>query len=787
MVQAVLGPNDREPDLLTHHEHNGSSPTDFDYDDEHSGEQRAYNDSGPDDGYDDEPGTDEDGKKKKRVLTPKQRTKRRWRRIRRTLYALFGLFFVVPAIAFVIMYFTLDVPSPESLAAKQGQAVTYYYSDNSVMGKDAPQGGNRAILRPEQIPDVVKHAVIATEDATFETNSGFDIIGILRAVYNQATGGSGGGSTISQQYIKTATANDAPTLTRKATELVKSFKMNQTYAKQDILTAYLNTIYFGRGAYGIQAASQAFFGKDAGQLNYSEAAQLAGLIQQPGRSENPKVATDRWNTALDRMVKNNYLSQAERASAQFPTRVPFPDTKSAGALNPQIKARLALELAAQGLSEDRLYAGGYKVYTTIDPKAQQAAEQAVADGMKGQTDPQILNALVAVDPNTGGIKAYYGGPPIVQGADGKPQAAPDHANEARNPGSSIKAFDLTAFLKLGRGLGETFDGTSPRTFPGVAQPIRNAGESSSCGTQCTVAKAMEISANTVFYDMVLNVTKPQGVAEAAKEGGIKLAPDGKSVMGADNNISIGGGSTVATPEDMAAGFATFAGNGIRHDQHFVAKVTNSSDEVAYEYQNQNTPAFDPNADKSKQIAGNVTQALQPVIAHSNLKCPTGHECAGKTGTQQYQPQAGDKPALANFNAQTWMVGYTPSISAAVWVGGDGNKALKDKNGQPIYGATIAGPIWQNFMSLYLNGQPSEKFPTVSPIGKDANATPTPTPKRTDLTTTSQTPPPADTTTTTTPTTSDTSTTSRTKGRPGTTTPPVFTFPPLQGQPPGQQG
>jgi membrane peptidoglycan carboxypeptidase len=786
MVQSVLGPNDREPDLLTHHEHNGSSPTDFDYDDEHSGEQRSYNDSGPDDGYDDEPGTDEDGKKKKRVLTPKQRTKRRWRRIRRTLYALFGLFFVVPAIAFVIMYFTVDVPSPESVAAKQGQAVTYYYSDNSVMAKDAPPGGNRAILKPEQIPDVVKHAVIATEDATFETNSGFDVIGILRAVYNQASGGSGGGSTISQQYIKKATANDAPTLTRKATELVKSFKMNQTYAKQDILTAYLNTIYFGRGAYGVQAASQAFFGKDAGQLNYSEAAQLAGLIQQPGRSEDPKVAKDRWNTALDRMVKNNYLPQAERDSAQFPTRVPFPDTKSGGQLNPQIKERLRLELTAQGLSEDRLYAGGYKVYTTIDPKAQHAAEQAVADGMKGQTDPQILNALVAVDPNTGGIKAYYGGPPIVQAADGTPQAGPDHANQARNPGSSIKPFDLTAFLKLGKGLGETFDGTSPRTFPGVAQPIRNAGESASCGTQCTVAKAMEISANTVFYDMVLNVTKPQGVAEAAKEGGIKLAPDGKSVMGIDNNISIGGGSTVATPEDMAAGFATFAGNGIRHDQHFIAKVTNSSDEVAYEYQNQNTPAFDPNADKSKQIAGNVTQALQPVIAHSNLKCPTGHECAGKTGTQQYEPQPGDKTALANFNAQTWMVGYTPSISAAVWVGGDGNKALKDKNGQPIYGATIAGPIWQNFMSLYLNGQPSEKFPTVSPIGKDANATPTTTSKRPDVTTTSQTPPPADTSTTTTPTTSGTSTTSKTKGRPGTT-PPVFTYPPLIGQPPGQQG
>ena len=156
------------------------------------------------------------------------RRRRRWRRVRRVGYVVFGLFFVVPAIAFVITYFVVNVPSPESVAQQQGQAVTYLYSDGTEMGKDVPTGGNRQILAANQIPDVVKKAVIATEDASFETNSGFDVGGILRAAYNQVTGGTGGGSTISQQYIKNASGDDAPTLTRKWVELAKSFKMNQT-------------------------------------------------------------------------------------------------------------------------------------------------------------------------------------------------------------------------------------------------------------------------------------------------------------------------------------------------------------------------------------------------------------------------------------------------------------------------------------------------------------------------------------------------------------------------------
>ncbi|MBE1499751.1 membrane peptidoglycan carboxypeptidase [Amycolatopsis lexingtonensis] len=688
-----------EPDLITHHAHNGTEP--------------------------DEPPTVPiirqragEPPRRPRPLTAQDLRRRRWRRVRRMGYVAAGLFFVVPGIAFALTYLAVDVPSPETIAQAQGQAVTYLFSDGTEMGKDVPTGGNRQILAPNQIPDVVKKAVIATEDASFETNSGFDVGGILRAAYNQVTGGPGGGSTISQQYIKNASGDDDPTLTRKWVELAKSFKMNQTYDKADIITAYLNIIYFGRGSYGIQAAAQAYFGKDAGQLDYSQAALLAGLIQQPGRSENQTVATNRWTTALDRMLKNGYLTPAQRAAAKFPTPIPLRESKQAGALNPFLKKQVKAELAAQGIDEKQYYSGGFQVFTTIDSQAQQSAEKAVAEGMADQTDDRILNALVAVDPKTGGVLAYYGGEAIVKGPNGEDLAGRDWADEAHNPGSSMKPFDLAAFLKLGRGLDARFDGTSPRTFPGVDLPIRNAGDSSSCSQQCTVSEAMQRSTNTVFYDMVLNVTKPSGVAEAAREAGIRTKDNGgrSELFTGDNNISIGGGGTQVTPADMASAYATFAAGGVQRDRHFVQKVTNANGETAYEAKLRSIDAFaDNDTQKSAQIAGNVTAALAPVIPFSKLSCPAGHECAGKTGTQQHTPQNDEPASAANANSQTWMVGYTPSVSAAVWVGSDGDKALRGPGGAPLFGSTLAGPIWDRFMQLYLSGRPGERFDRVAAI------------------------------------------------------------------------
>ncbi|MFC5688943.1 transglycosylase domain-containing protein [Amycolatopsis mediterranei] len=776
---------EREPDLITHHAHNGTEDGYEPYDDDRFDEFA--------DDVEPQPELDEKGRK---VLTPAQRKKRRWKIIRRVAYACVGVFFVVPAIAFVITYFLVDVPTAEGVAALQSQPITYYYADGkTVMGKEVPKSGNRQLLKPGEIPDVVKHAVYSAEDATFETNSGFDVTGILRAVFNQATGGQGGGSTISQQFIKKATENDAPTLTRKWTELAKSFKMNNQQSKEEIITGYLNIVYFGRGANGIQAAAKSYFNKDAKDLSASEAALLAGLIQGPSKSENQDYAQRRWTYVMDQMVANKWLRADERATAQFPTPIPKNANKEqqSGKMSYQLQQRIKEELGAKGYDETKLFSTGAKIYTTIDPAAQDAADQAVQEGMKGQTDENLLAALVAVDPKTGGVLAYNYGPETVKDKDGKDQIGQDRANQARNPGSSIKPFDLTGFLKMGGGLGDIFDGSDKRTFPGVAKPVRNAGENESCGTQCTVAKAMEISANTVFYDMVLNHVKPSGVATAAKQAGVRTTDEGgtATLFAGDNNISLGGGKTAVAPRDMAAAYASFASGGTYHEQHFVSKLTNAQDEVEFDENNiKSNPAFDNDAAKSQQIAGNVTEALKPVISHSGLKCPSGHECAGKTGTQQYAPKDSDPASYGNLNAQTWMVGYTPSVSAAVWVGGDGNVPLHDAKNKPIFGSTIAGPTWANFLNLYLKGKPAEKFDKVDPLGKNVNevtTTPpkpsdTPTPQEPPSTTSSQPPPETSTETET-----SSSRTRTSRPGPGGTTPSLPGGGDGLGRPPGSEG
>ncbi|GAB2763825.1 transglycosylase domain-containing protein [Amycolatopsis magusensis] len=701
-------PEQPEPELITHHEHNGTGFAGDAYDDRRDSwpsdeNQAAFNEYSADDD-----GDDGDGKK---LLTPAQRKRRRWKRVRRAVYVLVGLFVVAPAAAFTVLYFTVDVPTPAEVAAKQDKVVTYLFADETELGKDIPQGGNREMLEPGDIPQNVRRAIYATEDSTFETNSGFDITGIMRAVYNQVTGGVGGGSTISQQYVKKATENEEGTLTRKATELVKSFKMNKQYNKDEIITAYLNTIYFGRGSYGIQTAAQSFFGKSAKDMTTSEAALLAGLIQQPGRSENRAVAEERWRVAMDRIVENNWMTPAERAQATFPEIRPLEEVRKQSIAGPNLllKNRIVDELESKGITEDKIQSGGYKIYTTIDPKGQDLAIKTVNEVMEGQ--PQDLReALVAIDPKTGGVLAYYGGPNTKEDQR-------DWANTARPPGSSFKPFDLVALLKTGKGLGETYDGTSPRKIQNAT--VRNS-EGVDCSAQCSVAEAMEKSVNTVFYDFVARQTGVEEVVDAAHQAGVK-AP----LEDADNNLSIGGGrGAEVTPAEMAAAYATFAADGMQRDAHFVSKVLNSRDEVVYEAEVAEKPAFaEDDPDKSKQIAGNVTKSLVPVLPYSKLACGGGYDCAGKTGTHQYTPKAGEPDSLGNENSQAWMVGYSPTVSTSAWVGTEADKVIRMANKKKIYGKDLPGEMWKKFMDAYLKGKPKEKFSEVKLIGRTVPTAP----------------------------------------------------------------
>jgi membrane peptidoglycan carboxypeptidase len=691
----VNRPTQREPELITHREP----------DDEFL--MAGVHDDDDDEYYDDEPELTEEEERR-------LRKKKIWKRIRIAAFVSIGLMILGPVIAIAVAYPLVEWPRPNDIAASQDKTITLLYSDGTEMGKITSPGENRTLLTYEELPDTVKQAVMAAEDANFYDNPGFDAKAIVRAVWIQATGGSSGGSGLTQQYIKKATGQEDATLTRKFKELVKAFKMSNESDHNTILTAYMNTVYFGRGANGMKAAAQVYYNKPMAELTPSEAALIAGMIQTPSWSEDQEYAKKRWEFVMNQMLQKKWISQADYDARQFPQPLPFEQTQPASLEGPlarvsqQVQNEIDSELV--GLTMEKAQKVGVTVTTTIDPKMQQAALDAVNSVMAGQ-DPELRTSLSAIEPQSGAVRAYYPGKDGLKGID----YAKGTIQEA---GSSFKPFDLVADLKRGKGIGDTYDST-PRTIAG--QPVRNAS-STTCGKECSVKQAMKESLNTVFYDMVAG---PQGtgtvaVAEAAHQAGIPKTvriegQDRATLVGEGGGkpnagIAIGADNAQVRPFDMASAYATFAARGVYRAPFFVTKIVGPTGDVLYQHVDQPVPAFDPVETKSRDIADNVTETLKEIPAFSKIGCAGNRECAGKTGTHELADSL-------NENSKAWMVGYTPQLSASVWVGKDkGNVAIRNKEGKAIFGSGLPGQMWKKFMDGALAGVAKESFPKPVPLG-----------------------------------------------------------------------
>jgi len=620
-------------------------------------------------------------------------------------------------------YFIVDIPKPGNI--RTNQVSTILASDGSEIAKIVPPEGNRVDVNLSQVPVHVRQAVIAAEDRNFYTNPGFSFTGFARAVQNNLAGGDlQGGSTITQQYVKNALVGSAQHgirgLMRKAKELVIATKMSGEWSKDEVLQAYLNIIYFGRGAYGISAAAKAYFDKPVDQLTVAEGALLAALIRRPSTLDpavDPKGAAARWNWVLDGMVETKALSPGDRAAQVFPPTVPADQARAqnqttgpSGLIERQVTKEL-MELF--NIDEQTLNTQGLQITTTIDPKAQQGAEKAVSKYLDGQ-DPDMRSAVVSIDPHNGAIRAYYGG----SDANGF-----DFAQAGLQTGSSFKVFALVAALQQGIGLGYQID-SSPLTVNGIK--ITNV-DGESCGT-CNIAEALKLSLNTAYYRLMLKLKGgPEAVADAAHQAGVAtsfpgvehtLSEDGK---GGPPNDGIVLGQYQTRPVDMASAYATLAAAGTYHKPHLVQKVVNAEGQVLFDA---GTPGSgDQRIDKA--VADNVTAAMQPIAGYSN-----GHNLAGgrpsaaKTGTVQL----GDTGATKEANKDAWMVGYTPSLSTAVWVGTVAdNVPLVTASGAEVYGSGLPSDIWKSTMDNALKGTSNETFPKPTEIGGYAGVPAAPPP------------------------------------------------------------
>ena len=662
--------------------------------------------------------------KVKRPKKTKSRARKVWGRIGVTFLVLFIVLGIGGIGTVAFLYARTDLPDPNSDFTTNTTFI-YYQDGNNQLGSLAVQ--NRVSLSYDEMPQLVKDAVVAAENRSFWEDPGFSVSGIARSAWSIATGGElQGGSTITQQYIKILYLDSERTLSRKVKELFLATKMGREMSKEQILEGYLNTVYFGRGAYGIQAAAKSYFLKPASELTTEEAAALAAILNNPA-GFNPSGGEDklekllgRYQYVLDGMLEMGTITQAEHDAAyqQLPAFPEVPVNNRYGGPKGFLIKQIEDELIDKGFSDTEIQGGGLKIITTLNKTMQTAAittaqeyTARAAENARGNPDPADLHvAIASVDTATGGILASYGGDDYV--ANSRNWAMTD-----RPAASTFKTFATIAGLRDGFSLNSRFNGDTftPR---GDDQPIRN--EFSWQYGRVTLREATADSINTAFVDMTQQIEDgPNQVIKAANDAGAPTSRGWEPI----NRIAIG--FAEVSPTNMANSYATLANSGQRNEVHIVSKVLDSDGKVLYEAKPANSQTIDRN------IAANVTDALTSVVDEGTGRRAAALErpVAGKTGTNDFDGAI----------TSAWFVGYTKQISTAVmYVAGDsGNENLetyKRPQDSTFFGSSYPLMTWVDFMQTASEGMPVEEFDEAERITSERDeesprATRTPTPRQ----------------------------------------------------------
>ncbi|MFJ2741622.1 transglycosylase domain-containing protein [Streptomyces sp. NPDC087440] len=669
-----------------------------------------------------EPGPDSDapddapGKKKRPRRTG-------WRRLIPTWRMLLGTFVLLAVLlvgAFIAGYTMVKIPAANDTATAQSNV--YLYADGTPLARDGEV--NRENVKLSQVPKEIQHAVLAAEDRGFYSEPAVDPQAMLRAAWNTATGkGKQSGSTITQQYVKNYYLAQEQTVTRKVKEFFIAIKLNREESKDYILEGYLNTSYFGRNAYGIQAAAQAYYGKDIEQLGAPEGAYLASLLNAPNaydvatHPENRGKALGRWNYVLDGMVTEGWLKQADRKKITFPQPQ---QAKPAGGLSGQrgyiVQAVEDYLTGNKVIDEETLNTGGYRITTTLEKPRQDAFVQAVEDNVmkkvdakKRKADRNVRVGGASIDPATGKVVAMYGG------IDYTKQYVSNATRRDFQVGSTFKPFVFTAAVENGSTTqagapitpNTTYDGTNKR--PVVGSPIAFAPENEddvSYGN-ISVRTATDKSVNSVYAQMAVDVG-PKKVKETAVALGL---PEETPELNPYPSIALG--VATASVLDMTEAYATLANHGKHGTYSLVEKISKNGEDLPL-------PRQEAKQVVSRAAADTTTAILQSVVEGGTGAAAkaAGRPAAGKTGTAEE-----DKAA--------WFAGYTPDLASVVAVmGADPDtavqKPLYGALGQPrINGGGAPAETWAQYTGAALKGKEVKEFDLEVEAGSELPVNPPP--------------------------------------------------------------
>jgi membrane peptidoglycan carboxypeptidase len=613
-------------------------------------------------------------------------------------------------------------------------------SDGSVLATLSDEA--RAIVPLAQIPVHVRRAVLAAEDQNFYRHSGVDPSAVLRALVSTVRGHLQGGSTITQQLAKINYTARERSILRKLREVLYASSLERHYTKDQLLERYLNQVYFGDGAYGIDAAAEAFFGVHAAQLTPAQAATLAGKIRAPEGLDprrDPEAVIARRNRVIDSMAARGWLPAGEAAAARVEPMKVVPPQPPGVVKAPHFvefvkrEARNLEELGSDDRTRlNRLYTGGYTITTTLDPKVFDATQTAVKTRLGDPGDP--LTAVASVVPGDGAVRSLFGG------LDFATMQFDISSQGARQPGSAFKPFVYLAALRDHIDPRSTFDGTSGRRIPCYGDRIVNNYAGEDAGGRIDLDTAMAHSVNVVFVELGCQVGV-HNVVNAATDDGIP-----KNATDAQGAVFLGGLDRGVNPLQMAAAYATFTAGGVYAEPYSVASVRSGGGEVVYQHEAKTKQVF-----KAEEV-GVLNRSLQRVVTEgTGTGAGIGRPVAGKTGTTQ-------------GNDDAWFVGYVPQLATAVWTGYEPHQPMSHVHGRAVTGGSFPAAIFGDLMRQSLAGVKVKDIPTATPdklglslVGPDATSTTT-----SSSSSTTTTAPPSSTTASTEP--ESTSTTSTTTGR-----------------------